>query len=565
MITIYFHSLFALIITLVFGSFLYNPKFKEENFISELSSVIIFGLILATFLGLLINFFFPLNKIVNTIIFSLFLVFFFIYKIKFFINKKIFFYLLVSSLIITLQLSYSNIFRPDAGMYHYPFIDILNNEKIIIGLANIHFRFGLTSIFQYTSAFFNNYILNNNGIVIPPAIISTTILIFFSNIVLKVKKKIDLQILFSLSVFIFITIKMNRYSEYGNDYLAHFLFFFIISKFLEEDHVKKKFIDLSTISLFAFLIKPTIFFILLFPIFLFRFKFIKTYLLSFRFYFIFLFAGLWLLKNLFITGCYIYPLSSTCINKVSWSANFNPTYNAKQVKDETESWSKGYPSQHKYKNNKIINHQEFISNFNWIKFWSKDHFLKICKIISSFLLILIIIFFIVMRIEKKEEKIINFNKLNKEKNKGLYIILILIISNIYWFLNYPLYRFGFSYLISFICIIWSIMLIKKFNLKNFKINKLVLSILILASTIFFLKQGVRIVKKYNNQNIAWPNFYLKETNSNQQFYTVPLVDIVIYKAENACMYGRSPCTHYDISTTLRSKKKFSYIILYYKK
>lgn len=76
-------------------------------------------------------------------------------------------------------------------MYHYPFIDILNNEKIIIGLANIHFRFGLTSIFQYTSAFFNNYILNNNGIVIPPAIISTTILIFFfSNIVLKVKKKL---------------------------------------------------------------------------------------------------------------------------------------------------------------------------------------------------------------------------------------------------------------------------------------------------------------------------------------------------------------------------------------
>ena len=31
-------------------------------------------------------------------------------------------------------------------LYHLPYTSILNNEKIIIGLSNIHFRFAHTSI-----------------------------------------------------------------------------------------------------------------------------------------------------------------------------------------------------------------------------------------------------------------------------------------------------------------------------------------------------------------------------------------------------------------------------------
>ena len=43
----------------------------------------------------------------------------------------------------------SELFRPDAGLYHLPFTKILNEEKLILGLSNLHFRFGHTSILQY--------------------------------------------------------------------------------------------------------------------------------------------------------------------------------------------------------------------------------------------------------------------------------------------------------------------------------------------------------------------------------------------------------------------------------
>ena len=56
-------------------------------------------------------------------------------------------------------------------MYHLPYTKIINDNKIIFGISNIHFRFGHTSILQYLNAIFNNYIFNSKGIIIPAAII----------------------------------------------------------------------------------------------------------------------------------------------------------------------------------------------------------------------------------------------------------------------------------------------------------------------------------------------------------------------------------------------------------
>ena len=64
----------------------------------------------------------------------------------------------------------------DAGLYHLPFISIVNENKILIGLANLHFRFGHISIIQYGSAFFNNHIFGNEGILI---LTSNIFLIFY--------------------------------------------------------------------------------------------------------------------------------------------------------------------------------------------------------------------------------------------------------------------------------------------------------------------------------------------------------------------------------------------------
>ena len=80
-------------------------------------------------------------------------------------------------------------YRPDAGLYHLPFINILHHEKIVLGLSNLHFRFGHISIIQYFSAISNNILFGLNGIVFAGALISSAIIINFLFILLKKLEK----------------------------------------------------------------------------------------------------------------------------------------------------------------------------------------------------------------------------------------------------------------------------------------------------------------------------------------------------------------------------------------
>ena len=126
-------------------------------------------------------------------------------------------------------------YRPDAGLYHLPYINLLNEEKIIIGVSNLHFRFGHISIIQYLSAFTNNFIFNVNGIVFAGALIASSVIInFLSHLYVNIKKnKFDFHFLFIFSISIFIFYKMNRFSEYGNDAPAHFLMFLMVSEIIK--------------------------------------------------------------------------------------------------------------------------------------------------------------------------------------------------------------------------------------------------------------------------------------------------------------------------------------------
>ena len=122
-------------------------KFFNIN-CSSLSLEIIFGCFFLGSLALIINFFFPINLIVTNIILILgILLFFFYFKS---IKKEIKYFLIITLLsFITGIYETSN--RPDAGLYHLPYISNLNENKIIFGLNNLHSRFGFTSFLQYLS------------------------------------------------------------------------------------------------------------------------------------------------------------------------------------------------------------------------------------------------------------------------------------------------------------------------------------------------------------------------------------------------------------------------------
>ena len=129
-------------------------KYKNNNFSIFYKALI--GVITASFIALLLNFFTPLNKGINS--FILILIFFiFFLKLKVNIKKKEIIFLIISTLICFLLILLSNVNRPDAGLYHLPYIAILNEYKIIFGLNNLHSRFGHVSIIQYLNALNNNY------------------------------------------------------------------------------------------------------------------------------------------------------------------------------------------------------------------------------------------------------------------------------------------------------------------------------------------------------------------------------------------------------------------------
>mgnify|MGYP007000308277 CR=1 len=69
------------------------------------------------------------------------------------LQKNDYFFILTASLLSFMIILYDNEYRPDAGLYHLPYTQILNEQNISIGLTNIHTRFGHISIIQYLSAF----------------------------------------------------------------------------------------------------------------------------------------------------------------------------------------------------------------------------------------------------------------------------------------------------------------------------------------------------------------------------------------------------------------------------
>ena len=106
-------------------------------------------------------------------------IFFLIKKKHIYFTKQFFLFLIISTIIITLLIYESHVYRPDAGLYHLPYIKILNDEKILFGLSNLHFRYGHISIVQYLAAISNNIIFGENGIVFAQVLIASSVIINF--------------------------------------------------------------------------------------------------------------------------------------------------------------------------------------------------------------------------------------------------------------------------------------------------------------------------------------------------------------------------------------------------
>jgi hypothetical protein len=512
------------------------------------------GTVLVSFISLLLNFFIPLEPLINSIIYLIIIIAFTI-KTKFILKKKHINFLAISSFITFLLIAYSTVNRPDAGLYHLPYIAVINENKIIFGLSNIHFRFGHTSVLQYLSAINNNYIFLENGISIPLAsIVSFFYLYFFYDIwKIFVKKKIpNLSNFFSLFVLIYIAFKITRYSEFGNDAVAHLTFFYLISYLLKKNIKEINFKKILIISIFTFVNKPTLGLIFICPLAIFFLQ--NSYDPKKIFYSIFsfptLFLYLWLIKNIIISGCFIYPLKITCVENLPWT-------NVKQIVNvniEIQAWTKAWPDRIDQK----ITMEEFNKNFNWLNAWGQKHLIHILSIIIPYLTILFLIIFYI-KIKLKSSAVEN----NKDLKTRFFLCTIISgVGILYFFFLFPLYRFGYSYIVTFLILIIISIIKNKVSLKeNIPIFKF---IFIICFFVIITKQGIKIFN--NSKNTAWPNIYTLGTDD--KIYTKKKINIndgffyyLADKGDQLCMYSKSPCTSLLAEKSLKysSKKTYSFL------
>ena len=105
-------------------------------------------------------------------------------------------------------------------------IKILNEEKILFGLSNLHFRYGHISIVQYLAAISNNIIFGENGIVFAQVLIASSVIINFLSKIYYYNKSqnYNFHFFFLISASIFIAYKMNDIASM--EMMLHHIFYF---------------------------------------------------------------------------------------------------------------------------------------------------------------------------------------------------------------------------------------------------------------------------------------------------------------------------------------------------
>ena len=557
MVGIIFNTFIASLIPISCGHFLNKFFFKSKNV--NLFEYGIYGFLPIGIIALILNFFYPLSQGLNNLL--LIPIFFFI--IELFKNGKIYSLLKINfliSILVTIFIAFDTVYRPDAGWYHLPFTKILNDFKIIFGTASLHPMFGVSSILQYISAVFNNSILSDQGVLLPNALIAIYFFGFFISEIFK--ENTFTKKFFSFFILTYMFIEANRYSEYGNDIPGLFYFLYVIYLFLDikKNNLSYREIEkISLFSVFAFTIKTFLLFIFLAPFILFIknfkkkiFPFIASFFLIF-----------WLIKNILVSGCLIYPVNFTCLNNLDWYSS-NPKFQISALNSSqfTELYIKGWYnkkniidiSEDNYQND-LEKKNNFLKNFNWLNtHWLTNNFKNIIKRFDYFI-ILILLMLLIHKFILKNKLLPKNNYFFTSEIKAIF--LIGLVGTSVFFYKFPDGRYGASYLlITLFCI--SINFFEKisFPYSIKKINKSLVSIILsLLCLVMITKSIIRINSNYNYTNSAWPNIFFSSSDNLK----------IVHK--NLCAYNNAPCTptknylnQFDIK-----KNNFGYLSLKLKK
>ena len=562
MIFFFFFFLFLSFFSVLGYGFAFNKIFNLKFDNLNLGKIGILGLFFLTIISSFTHIFMPHNFIHNIFFISLG---FFYFISNFLIRKvskqniyylSIIFILLLSGLILAKN-------NEDFSYYHLPNTIQFFEQKLQFGLGNLNHGFKhISSIFLLNSMFIFpkiKYFLVNipNFFLLTFSVYYLIHNIFFRDKVTNTIKTINLVAL------ILILTKFSRLAEYGTDIFGQFLIILVILETIILSYKKKiilnddkyDFLFINILIIFAFTTKVYFVIYLLFPISIFIFiekkKQLIQYFLKPKILSIFLVPFFFIiLSNFSATGCFIFPISKTCLgNNLYWGLSID-TVN--YLNTHYELWAKAGRGP----NYMVENSENYVKGFNWITFWFKNYF--ITKV-SDYILVVLFILVVVFSFLSKKKLIFKKNYLLN--NKLIFIYGVIFFLFIFWFFKFPQLRYGGYVLVFFVLSIPSIFLFYEINFKNLFLRKKIIGLILISFVIFNFKNILRIKNEINNEYLNnfknFPLFFVKEIE-----WSIDYVDgHKVYYVKKSCWAVPSTCVR-DLEFNVKKKNNY---IFYYRK
>ena len=496
----YFLILFSI---LGYGSFL--SRLHQSTMSINIGFKGVYGIFFLIIYSYLSHYFISHNLKHNVVILLIgILIFILNFKKEF--DKKNFFILTISFIILFIGLL---IFKThdDFPYYHFGYSYYLTQEPMIIGIGQYNHGFRTPSSILYLNSLFYLPFIRYFSFEIPALLILgfSNLILFFSIKEYFKRKKFNYIFYLNLLFLAFLNIFFYRIQEHGTDRSAQILISILFIQILTLINFDKSYkTQISNILvLLGIIVSLKAFYILYLVVILpliwifYKEKKLNTsiwYLLKNKFFYLFLLLVLLtLLVYFFNTGCLIYPLSVSCFNNFEWSLGVEQ---ALKMNNHYNLWSKGGHTP----NFKVSDPETHLQNFNWVSNWINIYFFNKVSDFLIGLLALVVITFIIFN-SKKNKKL----KLNYSKKNIILIYSIVLILFFEWFVNHPSLRYGGYILVSLLLFIpFSIFLEKN----QITIDKLKLKLKILISItiiVFISRNAVRInneIEQYNYKPIS---------------------------------------------------------------
>ena len=436
----------CLILLSIFGyAFIFKKIVKKNLFYSVNNYDFFYGLFFLVLLSLFINFFSPLKFFSIPIVIIGLLLFIYGKKIKIYNINFIFYFTLIP---IISFISYFNGSNVDSPLYHLQALKWMSEHKISLGLINLEIRLGNNSSWHSFLALMDfgfktwssKYYASNILIaVITVQVISQKTLSLSS---LFLFLSVCYLLLFSYLHPFNNGIILNHLGNPEVEIASMILFFFSIYLFLklvETNFTSKEATDLLSVVIFlAISTKLSNIGLVLIPLYIF-FKHKQYFFLNSSHYIILLASFLWTTRSFLISGCFLFPVKSTCFS-TPWLESV----------DKIEHFSKiimGYARDTRLRD-KYTNFDYIIESNQWILPWFNDYFLNtsLLKISATFLILSILLAILFLVLNK------SFYIHNIIKKNFLFILIYFIITILIWF-QAPEIRFGWGWIIALPCLI----------------------------------------------------------------------------------------------------------------